>query len=278
VRVEHRVNERFPPPDSDPFSRALSGLIPGISLLAALTVALSPFRDQLNSGTIAIILLVPVLVATLGGVRIALLVGLVGAGTFNFFFTTPYYSFRVDSGESIAALVAYFAVASIVAVSFAMRRDAVYLAGRRGRDAEFLLATSADIIRSGDPELSILDGLSGIRSAARLRGVHLVARNTWLGDIDEGFGEDARAEAAVYAEPGAGPATSLPLEFSGVPIGALGIDPGDRELGDDERRLVNSFAVVLSLVLRESGERGYRWDDGNGRRPADSPSLAHRRE
>ncbi len=194
---EKHLDERLPAQDTDALSRALSGIIPGIALLAALSVAVYPFRDNLHSGTIALVLLVPVLVSTVGGVWAALGVAAVGAGAFNFFFTVPYHSFRIESSDSVAAFVIYIVVAVIVAVSASRRRDAVLLAGRRAHDARFLLASGEEIAHSSDPLVSILDGLHGLRTVTRLKGIHLVAIDTGLGEIDEGYGDDEAARQAA---------------------------------------------------------------------------------
>src|ERR1700753_360184 len=98
------TNDHLTAPEIDVLSRTVSGIILGIGALAAFSVVVSPFRDDLNTGTIALILLVPVLISTVGGIAAALVVAALGAATFNFFFTQPYHSFRIDSGESIAAL------------------------------------------------------------------------------------------------------------------------------------------------------------------------------
>ena len=74
-------------PEIDTLSRALSGVVPAIVLLVVLSLALAPFRDRLNTGTIALVLLLPVLVSTVGGVWVALTWRRSAPLTFNFFFT-----------------------------------------------------------------------------------------------------------------------------------------------------------------------------------------------
>ena len=264
--TEKVLDERLPAQDTDALSRALSGIIPGIALLAALSVAVYPFRDDLHSGTIALVLLVPVLVSAVGGVWAALGVAAVGAGTFNFFFTVPYHSFRIESSDSVAAFVIYIVVAVIVAVSASRRRDAVQLAGRRAHDARFLLASGDEIAHGSDPLVSILDGLHGLRTVTRLKGIHLMAVDTGLGEIDEGYGDDEAArqaaqrisEEARHGEvvpprpAGTGGASAVAIGSADAVVGALGIDSGERPLGDDDYRLIESFALLLSLTLRRT--------------------------
>jgi K+-sensing histidine kinase KdpD len=119
-------------PSTDPLSRALSGVIPPMALLALLVVAMYPFRDDLGSGTVALILLLPPLVATVGGLWVALAMAAVCAGALNFFFIHPYYSFRIESGESVAAFFIYLLVAAIVAI-FASRDPSGRAHSRRAR-------------------------------------------------------------------------------------------------------------------------------------------------
>jgi two-component system sensor histidine kinase KdpD len=258
--MQYGTHESLPLQETDALSRALSGAISAIALLAALSLALFPFRDQLNTGTIALVLLVPVLVSTVGGVWVALATAAVGAATFNYFFTTPYYSFRIESGESVAALCAYVVVAAIVAIAASLRRQAVQLAGRRGQDEQFLIATMTDMASRADPEESILTGLNGLRTVASLRGIRLLAENTWLGAVDEGFGDDPAARDAAERLVGANApsdstarvpgAVAVPIGAPDNPLGALGVDPGERMLTEDEYRMVQLFAGVLSLALR----------------------------
>ncbi|MDX6553129.1 MAG: two-component system, OmpR family, sensor histidine kinase KdpD, partial [Gaiellales bacterium] len=212
--MEREVDERLPPPQTDALSRVLAGVIPPIGLLVALEVALYPFRNDLNTGTIALVLLVPVLLSTVGGVWTALGVAVLGALSFNFFFTQPYYSFRIESSESIAAFVAYLVVGTIVAVAVSRQRDATYLAGRRSQHARFLQNAAENIARSDDPASDIARGLRDLRAILRLNAIRLVGDSTGHGTIDEGYGDDERARAAIGAtgeqaegQPATGPVT-----------------------------------------------------------------------
>ncbi len=221
-------HDRLPAPEIDPFSRALSGLIPGIALIAVVSVAMVPFRDRLGPGSPAILLLIPVLLATIGGVWVALAVAVLGATTLNYFFTTPYDTFRIESAEGITAFASYIVVAVLVAVALSRRREAERLAGRRDRDARFVLgATTQFADSSSDIEDSISAALAGLLFAAHLRGVELRA-----GDLSDSAGEPIAAAARV--------------EFGG---GLLAVDPGVEPLSGDRLRLVEELAAVFSLAL-----------------------------
>ena len=202
----------------------------------------------------------------------ALGVAAVGAGTFNFFFTVPYHSFRIESSGTVTAFVIYIVVAAIVAVSASRRRDAVLLAGRRAHDARFLLTTGEEIARSSDPLVSILAGLHGLRTVTRLKGIHLVGIDTGLGEIDEGYGDDEAArqaarrvsrdardgEVVALRLTGTVGATAVPIASADDVVGALGIDSGERPLGDDELaadRVVRAGAIAHAAP--HTGLAGY---------------------
>ena len=76
---------------------------------------LVPLRDRLDTGSLALVLLLPPLVASNGGRTLSLVLALISALTFNFLFTQPYYSFRIESSASIAAFVIYVLIALVLA-------------------------------------------------------------------------------------------------------------------------------------------------------------------
>ena len=155
---------------TDAFSRALAGIILPIGLLSVLTVTLYPFRDDLNTGTIALVLLLPPLLATIGGLRTAAAMAVVCALTFNFFFTEPYNSFRIEASESVAAFFIYLLVAFVVALFASRVRD-------RDRDAAERLpggTPPAGDRRAADRRASAADRRRLARAAA-----HRVVAATW---------------------------------------------------------------------------------------------------
>ena len=99
---------------------------------------LIPLRDDLDTGSIALVLLLPPLVASNGGRVLSLLSALISALAFNFLFTQPYNSFRIESSASIAAFVVYMFMSVTLAILAARLRDARALANRRARNASLL--------------------------------------------------------------------------------------------------------------------------------------------
>jgi two-component system sensor histidine kinase KdpD len=79
------------------------------------TVVLAPFRQRINSTTVAFALLLVVLfIATLYGSRPALLSSLVAGLLFNFFFLPPFHTFAIADPQNWIALFAFFSTAITV--------------------------------------------------------------------------------------------------------------------------------------------------------------------
>ena len=161
------------PPPTDAFSRALSGIILPIALTAALVVAMYPFRQDLNTGTIALVLLLPPLLATIGGLRTAMAMAVVGALTFNFFFTEPYNSFRIETSESIAAFFIYLLVAFIVALFASRLRDHDSAAAELLARAEVLQQATVELLTAEHPRQVAEAWLERLRAELSLQAVHV---------------------------------------------------------------------------------------------------------
>jgi len=98
--------------------------------VAAVTAALAPFNDRLNSTTVALALLLVVLFAATGwGSRPALLAAVLGVVCFNFFFLPPVHTFTIEDPQNWAALAA-FLITALVAGELSAR------AKRRAEEAE----------------------------------------------------------------------------------------------------------------------------------------------
>jgi K+-sensing histidine kinase KdpD len=180
----------------------LVGLAVGVLGAAALSLAMIPLRPHLHNDNMALALVLPVLIASvLGGRWPGAISAVAAALCFDFFFTQPYESLRIQSGNDIASLVVLLIVAFISAeVGIRARRgghsaresrtdlDRLYRVielAARGGDIE-------DVVSSARAELIGLFGLAdcafetsqseaalprlGIRGA--IEGTQLVATNT----------------------------------------------------------------------------------------------------
>src|ERR1700694_5847098 len=101
-----------------------------LSGVTGVTVLLLPFREQINSTTVAqAFLLVVLFVAIFWGSRPALLASVLGMLCFNFFFLPPFYTFTIADPQNWVALTVFFITALTVGQLSARAR-------RRAREAE----------------------------------------------------------------------------------------------------------------------------------------------
>jgi Domain of unknown function (DUF4118) len=178
------------------------GLAVGVFGTLGLSVAMIPLRDHLHNDNMALALVVPVLIASVVGGRLAgALSGISAALCFDFFFTLPYQSLRIAGSNDIASFVVLLIVALISAeVGIRARRgghsarearsdfDRLYRVielAARGGDIEDVVSSAraeliglfglADCAFESSPSESALPRL-GIHGA--IEGAQLVASHT----------------------------------------------------------------------------------------------------
>jgi K+-sensing histidine kinase KdpD len=112
------------------FESGAAGYATALAGIAAVTVALAPFHDQLSPTTVALALLLVILfVATKWGSWPAYVASLLGMLCFNFFFLPPVHTFTIADLENWVALAA-FLVTAVTAGQLSAR------AKRRAEEAE----------------------------------------------------------------------------------------------------------------------------------------------
>ena len=246
--------------------RVVIGLAGCVLALAVETVILLQFRDDLAPGTIALLMLPPVLVAATGGLRSALLGAAVGALTFNFFFSKPYSSFRIEAEESIAAFAIYLGVGAVLGVIVGYLRQARALADRRAQNVALLQELTTDMIRTARFEPAAQSALARTTETLSLVGSALSVK-LHQGAVAARSGDATRCLAAVEALgaerlPGR-PAVHTLRDERGIavfpiatPEGALGVllvDHGSHELEADRERFLQSLAGVIALAASRDG-------------------------
>lgn len=106
-----------------------SGYPLAIAVIAMLTVALVPLRDDMSVATsLSLYLLGVVATTAMTGRNPGLLAAVLAPGVANWFIIPPYHTFRINRGENIVELVVFVSVAGIVSVF-------VSLAARRAKQA-----------------------------------------------------------------------------------------------------------------------------------------------
>jgi K+-sensing histidine kinase KdpD len=109
----------------------------GFAASLVVGVALGPFRGSMGLENVVIVYLAVVaLAAAIGGRAAGLISSLSAALSYNFFFTTPYYTLRIDSVRQVVTVVLLFAGGLLAS-----------LGGRAGRRAGAQAREEADAIR-----------------------------------------------------------------------------------------------------------------------------------
>jgi K+-sensing histidine kinase KdpD len=196
------------------------------AFLASLVVgvALVPFRGSIGLENVAIVYLAVVALASAVGGRAAGLVAALSAAlSYNWFFTTPYYTLRIDSVSQVVTVVLLFAAGLLAS-----------LGGRANRRAGVRVREDEDAIRA-------LHAIS--QAAAAGDSPDRVAAEQLLALVD------ARAVQVVRDEEG----SDQVVAAAGEPVGQLDVDALPHL--DEEGRIPSGHlrSVGGTLVLPAEG-------------------------
>src|SRR5262249_51775242 len=170
-------------------------LILGVALLL-------PLRDDLNPATVALLLLLPPLVATNANRTLSLALAVVTALVFNFFFTQPYESFRIEDSASVAAFVVYVLVATTMSAVVSRLRAARRPAEQRTRDTVLLQELTVELIRHQELAPTVRSTLRAVVEGLDLRGAALhAAAGELVLDAEAGDAGHAAALVASLSAP-----------------------------------------------------------------------------
>ena len=213
--------------------RKLRGYALAVLLPPLLTLALTPFRSELNLvSDVLLFLLLTVVVALVGGLAPALIAAFLGSAILNYYFTPPLHTWTISETNNALALLVFVVVATLVS-------STVDLAARRTRQAaraaaeSRTLANLAGSVLGGDEALSEM--LQRVRETFALTSVTLLERT------DDGWVSVASA----------GPAVGRPADAdTEVPAGerlVLALRGGLLEAED--QRLIGAFASQAAVVV-----------------------------
>jgi two-component system sensor histidine kinase KdpD len=148
-------------------ARQVRGLLAGAAALAVAVVVLLPLRDDIDTATVALVLVLPGVVAAVLGGRVSAAVVAVGAAlTLNVAFLEPFGSLTVSIAEQVVDLAVFVAVAVVVATLVAREADRRAAAERRAVE---VAAARAEQERLAAEAMAL--GLAGEHRAALLRAV-----------------------------------------------------------------------------------------------------------
>ena len=220
-------------PATLPRERVLLGFALTAVSLPLLTWVLSNLRSEFGLPTVMLLfLLLVVLVSGVGGLWPALAAAIGGSLLVNWYFVPPLYTFTIDEGENILAIVVFLVVAVVVSgfVSLASRRA---VESQRTRvEAEALLR-----LAGSSPASAVLDSLCRVLG---LDGAAVLHRQ------DEGWLVEAASGDRVPESPEAG---SLTVDLDDEHVLALAGAP----IRSEDQRVLDAFAKELAASV-ELGE------------------------
>jgi len=217
-------------------------------LLAGLAVALTTallylVRDRLSTSTVAMLYLLPVLLAT---IRWSLGTGIFSALAaflaYNYFFLQPYYTFSVHKSQDIVALLIFLVVAIIISQLVGRVNAGLAAAVARENETTRLYELSLDLAGAGS-----LDEVAAVLA----RKTNQTVPAAWLEiSIRPIYGETSfRFSIPEGAAPQGRPDAIIPLETVRVFLGEIRLWLDGATLPPAEARLLQAFAAQGALAL-----------------------------
>lgn len=207
-----------------------------------LAAALVPLRHHLNLvSDMLLFLLVTVLVALLGGMRLALLAALASSFLLNFFFTPPFHTLAIGEANNALALFVFVLVAMIVS-------GAVDVAARRTDQAVRAEAETATLAAANNLRAALLTALGH-----DLRTPLAAAKASVSGLLssDDALGADDRLELLHAADESLDRLTGLVedlLDLSRLRVGALTAVLGPTDLAEVVFRALDTLGPAGQRV------------------------------
>ncbi|HEY3831766.1 MAG TPA: DUF4118 domain-containing protein [Acidimicrobiia bacterium] len=227
-------------------------------------VALVPFRDHIHNANVALVLVLPVLAAAVIGGRWAGAAGaVIAAMVFDFFFTIPYQSLKINSGSDVVTLV-LFVVVALITAEVGLRSRRVERNARAARNELQRLFRVAELAAQGAEREDIV-------SAVRAELIGMLAlddcvfvaapndgddRTSWSSELTTAqlgrrgalTGTVLRFDGDGFALPRNG--LALPVFGGGRELGRLLLQPGDESHASaEQRRVAVTLADELGIVL-----------------------------
>jgi hypothetical protein len=135
-----------------PIAYAIGGLLP-----IAVAAAMVGLRGQLANTNVALVLvLVVVATAAFGGRGPAALSAVIAAVSYEFFFTRPYYSLRINDSNDVETSIILLAIGLVVG-QLAVHAHRTSRAASRGRDELASMRRVAERVAAGASDEELID-------------------------------------------------------------------------------------------------------------------------
>jgi two-component system sensor histidine kinase KdpD len=246
--------------------RRLAGWLLAVVATPLLALGLTPLRTGLGpQGTLLLMLLLTVVVATVGGTAPAAVGALVGFAFTDWYFITPYHTFRVERAGDVVGLLVFLGTAGVVStlVDRLARRGQQVVRARS--EAEALARLAGGSVLGDGGELPTL--VADVRATFDLDAVGVLSAHDGRWDVE------AAAGAPVPRSPDDGiMSAELARGSVLVLVGA--------ELGADDRRLLSAFVARLRqaqehAALRREAEVAAELSETNRMRTALLAAVSH---
>jgi len=246
----------------------MEGIAVSLASVAGLGALMFALRSHITGGTVALVLVVPVVIGVVtGGTEAGIVAVLAGFFLYDLVFIPPYYTLRVGSARNWIALVVYVVVAVLIARVANQLRLAESEARNREADTQRLMQLSELLIEDRPlPELLPLV-VSMVRDAFGCESVVLLLPNN---DRLEVVARSGRALSPaelrrVSPEPGVAASLMPPsastlkqtqdaahtetivLSAPGRPVGLLGLV--GTQLNPHRRALARAFANHIGVAI-----------------------------
>jgi two-component system, OmpR family, sensor histidine kinase KdpD len=254
-----------------PTRRLVAGTAIAIACTAGLGVVMFVVRSHVTDATVALVLVIPVILAVVvGGSRAGAVAVVIGFLAYDFVFIPPYYTLRIGSLRNWVALGVYVVVVVLVARVVDRLRVAEDAALSREADAQRLLELSELLIENRPlAELAPLVA-SVVRDAFACEGVVLLLPDDEHLEIVATAGRALTPAELRRVNPGPGVAASLTLPTApamteaadtvrtetivlsapGGPVGLIGL--AGAQLSPPRRELARVFANHIAVALERS--------------------------
>jgi two-component system, OmpR family, sensor histidine kinase KdpD len=245
----HTLNMRFMLLSNNRF-RFLWDLLLGFGLAllatALTTIALLFLRDDLNTSTVALLYLTPVLVSTsLRGLWPGVFSAFAAFLTYNYFFLQPYYTFIVHQTQDIVALIIFLVVAVFISQLVGRARSGLASAVARASETARLYELSLDL--AGASSVQEIAEVLARKTGETVQANHLEVSILPI-QGETSFRLSVPKEEALDDNA----SVVIPLETVRAHLGELLLWLDGKTLAPDEERLLRAFAVQVALALERT--------------------------
>jgi two-component system sensor histidine kinase KdpD len=230
-----------------PKDRSLRGYLLPLVTIPLVVLILFPLRASLNTTTVALIFLLPVLInTTYGGLAPGILTALAAFLAYNYFFLRPYYTFIVHESQDILTLVVFLAVAVLISQLVGQARKNLAESRDRERELSHLYELSLALTGAND--------VKEITAVIAGQALELFQAGTVCVRVRSAFGNGEHLVLAPPAGifPEEPPWLSSSLETARGSLGEIRIWREGEAGGEPPERILRTFASQGALAIERA--------------------------